>query len=89
MVPGANQVERVFIFRPIDERQEQLIASGRKISYRVVLLLSGDVEVQTSADVTWPPLTDTVLKERKGGVGSMKADLQAWLTRASQAVPTP
>lgn len=83
IVPGDGQIERVFIFRPLDERAPNAIASRRKAHYRVVLLLSGDKEVEASTFVTWPDLTDSVLTQKKGGVGSMGADLDRWISEPS------
>jgi hypothetical protein len=83
-VPANGQVERVFIFRPVADTPDELIGSGRKVSYRVVLLLPNSVEVETGANVTWPNLTDTVLKQGRGGVFSMGSELDRWLTQHSR-----
>lgn len=84
MVPGNGQIERVFIFRPLLDRPENLIASRRKVSYRVVLLLSGNTEVDARTDVTWPKITDAVLTRGKGGVGSVGAELESWVSEPSR-----
>ncbi len=83
IVPGNSQIERVFIFRPLLDRSENLIASRQKVSYRIVLLLSGNREVDARTDVTWPEITDAVLTKGKGGVGSMGADLERWVSKPS------
>jgi hypothetical protein len=80
IVPGNGQIERVFIFRPLDEHAPNAIFSRRKALYRVVLLLSGDKEIGASTYVTWPDLTDAVLTQKKGGVGSMGAELDRWIS---------
>jgi hypothetical protein len=84
IVPGNGQIERVFIFRPLDEHASNAIISRRKAFYRVVLLLSGDKEVDASTYVTWPDMTDAVLTQKKGGVGSMGAELDRWISKPSR-----
>ena len=78
VIPGNGQVERVFIFRPQHEGKDLLIASGRRVSYKVVLLLSGDKEAYTSTYVRWPSETSAILSRAKGGVGSPGADVDRW-----------
>jgi hypothetical protein len=83
IVPGNGQIERVFIFRPLDDHASNAIISRRKALYRVVLLLSGDKEVVASTYVTWPDMTDAVLTQKRGGVGSMGAELDRWISQPS------
>jgi hypothetical protein len=78
VIPANGQVERVLIFRPQHEGRDRLIASQRRVFYKVVLLLSDDKEVDTSTYITWPSETTAVLSRGRGGVGSMGADLDRW-----------
>jgi hypothetical protein len=82
VVPGNGQVERVLIFRPQHEKKDSLIASGQRVHYAVVLLLSGQKEATAGTDVTWPSETTTILSSGKGGVGSMGSALDQWFLRS-------
>jgi hypothetical protein len=84
IVPGNGQIERVFIFEPLDESAPNAISSRRKAAYHVVLMLSGDKEVDATTSVTWPDLTDKVMTQKKGGVGSMGAELERWISGTSR-----
>ena len=84
VIPANGQVERVLIFRPQRQGKDRLIASQRRVSYKVVFLLSDEKEVETSTYITWPSQTTAVLSRGKGGVGSMGADLNRWFLQGSQ-----
>ncbi|HZV80112.1 MAG TPA: hypothetical protein VFF60_10940 [Candidatus Binatus sp.] len=86
VIPANGEVERVLIFRPQTERDDQLAASNSKVLYKVVLLLADAKEIETSTYITWPDITNAVLRQGKGGVGSMGADLDRWI---KQADPKP
>jgi hypothetical protein len=79
-VPGNGQIERVFVFRPADDRAASVIKSRRTVSYRVVMLLSGNTEVTAATAVTWPLITNGVMATKKGGVGSFGTDLDRWFS---------
>jgi hypothetical protein len=72
----------VLIFRPYPERYDRIAASNTRVLYKVVLLLADAKEIETSTYITWPDVTNAVLKQGKGGVGSMGADLDSWIKQA-------
>jgi hypothetical protein len=78
IVPGNGEVQQVVIFEPFHGGHVPLVASGRTISYRVVLLLARKGEAVADAQVTWPPNTNRVLAEKKGGVGFVTTDIYNW-----------
>lgn len=83
IVPGNGEVQEIVIFEPFRGGHLPLVASGRTVSYRVVLLLARNGEVATSAQVTWPPGTNRVLAERKGGIGFVTTDIYKWLSQGA------
>lgn len=84
IVPGNGEVQEVVIFEPFRGGHLPLVASGRTISYRVVLLLARKGEAATTAQVTWPTDTNRVLAERKGGIGFVTADIYKWASEGAR-----
>ncbi len=84
IVPGNGEVQEIVIFEPFGRGPAPLVASGRVLSYRVVLLLARNGEASTAAQVTWPADTDRVLAEKKGGIGSATTAIDRWLTGEKQ-----
>jgi hypothetical protein len=78
IVPGNGEVQEVVVFEPFHDGRLPLVASGRTVSYRIVLLLGRDTEATTSAEVTWPPTTNRILAAKKGGVGFVTTDIYKW-----------
>ena len=83
IVPGNGEVQEVVIFEPSHDNHVPLVAAGRTISYRVVLLLARDNEATVSAQVTWPSDTNRILGEKKGGVGFVTTDIHKWLSEGT------
>ncbi len=81
IVPGNGEVQEIVIFQPFQGRHPPLVASGRTISYRVVLLLARAGEATTVGQVTWPENTDRILAEKKGGVGFVTTDIYRWASQ--------
>ena len=80
LVPGNGEVQQIAIFEPSSPSgHAPLVASGRAITYRVVLLLARNGEANTAGQVTWPSDTDRVLAEKKGGIGFVTADVYKWV----------
>jgi hypothetical protein len=84
IVPGNGEVQEIVIFEPFHGAHLPLVASGRTISYRVVLLLARKSEATTSAQVTWPPDTNRVLAEKKGGIGFVTTDIYKWSSEGAR-----
>lgn len=82
IVPGNGEVQEIVIFEPFQGSHAPLVASGRTVSYRVVLLLARNGEANTVGQVTWPQDTDRILAEKKGGVGFVTTDIYRWVTEA-------
>jgi hypothetical protein len=90
IVPGNGEVQEVVIFEPYRGRHLPLVASGRTITYRVVLLLANKSEATTTAQVTWPRDTDRILAEKKGGIGFVTTDIYKWASEgASGSTSSP
>lgn len=84
IVPGNGEVQEIAIFEPFRGGHAPLVASGRQLSYRVVLLLASNGQASTAGQVTWPADTDRVLAEKKGGIGSATTALDRWLTEGNR-----
>jgi hypothetical protein len=84
IVPGNGEVQEIAIFKPFPGGHLPLVASGRTISYRVVLLLGRNGEASTAAQVTWPPDTNRILAEKKGGVGFVTTDIYKWSSEGAR-----
>jgi hypothetical protein len=84
IVPGNGEVQEIVIFKPLDGGHAPLVASGRVISYRIVLLLASSRQAAAAGHVTWPAETDRVLAEKKGGIGSTTTALDRWLAEGNQ-----
>jgi hypothetical protein len=84
IVPANGEVQEVVVFEPFQGSHLPLVASGRTISYRVVLLLARKTEVTTSAQVTWPSDTNRILAEKKGGVGFVTGDIYKWSSEGAR-----
>lgn len=78
IVPGNGEVQEIVIFEPFRGAHSPLVASGRTVSYRVILLLGRKGEATTAAQVTWPRDTNRILAQRKGGVGFVTTDIYKW-----------
>lgn len=78
IVPGNGEVQEVVVFEPFHNSHLPLVASGRTISYRVVLLLARKAEAATSAQVTWPSNTNRILAQKRGGIGFVTGDIYKW-----------
>lgn len=83
IVPGNGEVQEVVVFEP-HSSQLPLVASGRTIRYRVVLLLARKTEATASAQVTWPSNTNRILGEKKGGVGIVTSDIYKWASEGAR-----
>jgi hypothetical protein len=84
IVPGNGEVQEIVIFEPFRGAHLPLVASGRTISYRVVLLLARKGEATTTAQVTWPPDTNRILAKKKGGIGFVTTDIYKWSSEGAQ-----
>jgi hypothetical protein len=83
IVPGNGEVQEIVIFEPFQGRHAPLVASGRTISYRVVLLLARNGEASTTGQVAWPPDTNRILAEKKGGIGFVTSAVYKWATEGA------
>lgn len=82
IVPGNGEVQEIVIFEPFRGGHGPLVSSGRALTYRVVLLLGRNGEASTTEQVTWPPNTDRVLSEKKGGIGAATTTVYRWVSHA-------